>query len=170
MRVQLAVALAAIGSLLVAPLPVRGQGRRQGQGQNLGRDYIQWNLPRWVDAPLRKAGLGTRFEPFYDLNPYYQRGDFDGDGKTDLAVQIVEKRTRKRGIAIVHAGNLSVHVLGAGTQFAKAGDDFSWLWVWRVEEPEGTRTREALYVEKPESASGLIAWNGRSYIWIPDAD
>ena len=139
--------------------------------QGPGAEYVTWNLPRWAQEALRSAGLGARFELFFDLNPYYQRGDFDGDGQIDLAVQIVEKTSHKRGIAIVHASDRSVHVLGAGQRLGNAGDDFSWLWVWRVETRRGSGpSREALYVEKPESASGWIVWDGHTYTWLQGAD
>jgi hypothetical protein len=112
---------------------------------------------------------------FLGLNPYYVRGQFDGDSLVDVAVQIIEKASGKRGIAIIHAADSSVHVLGAGVAFGNGGDDFSWLWVWRPEprkeRPDITPSGvELLYVEKPESAGGMIWWNGSSYVWTQHGD
>jgi hypothetical protein len=145
------------------------------QAQGVDRRYADWNLPRWARETLYNTDFQQRYDFFYDLNPYYQRGDFDGDGRLDLAIQIVTKSTRKRGIAIIHYADRSVHVLGAGQPLGNGGDDFSWLGVWRVESPEHLRqrlgpTREALYVAKLESASGWIVWDGRQYMWIQGAD
>jgi len=143
-----------------------------GAAQSPGSRYIDQNLPHWVDVSLRPAGLGQQFQLFHDLNPYYLRGDFDGDGKVDIAVQIIDTSNRKRGIAIVHQADSSVHIVGAGHRLG-GGDDFSWLWVWRVDTPstrDPGRVRETLFVEKPESASGWIVWNGHEYTWIQGSD
>jgi hypothetical protein len=40
-----------------------------------------------------------------DLNPFYLRGDFDGDKKADYALAIVESKTAKKGILIYHSTN-----------------------------------------------------------------
>jgi len=63
----------------------------------------------------------------------------------------------------------------ASTPVGNGGDDWSWLWVWRVEEPEGhdepaRRGRQLLLVEKPESASGYLWWDGSGYQWTQGAD
>lgn len=144
-----------------------------GAAQSSDSTYLDWNLPRWSYSPLRNAGLGRQFQAFYGLNPYYQRGDFDGDGVIDVAIQIIDVTSHKRGIAIIHAGDSSVHIVGAGHRFGNGGDDFSWLGVWRVDSPAKRGpgpVRETLYVEKPESASGWIVWNGHEYTWIQGSD
>jgi len=148
-------------SLLALP-PVRGQ-------QVGSITYATWSLPRWVNAAVAGAHLWDRYELFLQLNPFYQRGDFDGDGQTDIAIQVLQKETHKRGIAIIHRSDSSVHIVGAGQPLGNGGDDFSWLWIWRVDPPD-PQHRESLYVEKPESASGWIVWNGHAYIWIQGSD
>jgi hypothetical protein len=70
-----------------------------------------------------------------------------------------------------------VIVLGAGVRsIGAAGDDFEWRDYWHVVPrstaqltvPNGTVRRvrgDGLLVGKRESASGLIFWNGKRYVW-----
>jgi hypothetical protein len=128
-----------------------------------------------VGAALGRGAYSERYEPFTELNPFLLRGQFDADTAIDVAIQIREKATGKRGIAIVSGADSGVHVLWAGTAFGNGGDDFSRLWVWRVE-PRSARPdihpvgRELLYVEAPESAGGMIWWNGKTYVWTQHGD
>ena len=39
-----------------------------------------------------------------DLNPFYLKGDFDGDKIQDYAISDVEKKSDKKGILIYHSG------------------------------------------------------------------
>ena len=131
--------------------------------------YVRWNLPRLASTVLGRDTLAARYDLFLGLNPYYQRGLLDGDTIPDVAVQILERATGKRGIAIIHGVDSTVHILGAGTAFGTGGDDFKFLWVWRVE-PRGEGAdslsvgRDVLYLEKPESAGANVSWNGSRYV------
>lgn len=87
------------------------------------------SLPQWVLPALR---VSQDIVPCACLNPFYQRADFDGDGRTDYAVLVKETISGKRGIAIVHRGSQWVHVLGAGKAIGNGGDDFDWMDAWRV--------------------------------------
>jgi hypothetical protein len=137
--------------------------------------YVRWNLPRLAGVALARSTYAKHYDVFLGLNPYFIRGQFDEDTVIDVAVQITQKGTDKRGIAIIHGADSSVHILGAGTPFANGGDDLEWLWVWRAEArssrpdiaPAG---RELLYVEKPESGGGMIWWDGRAYVWTQAGD
>ena len=136
-----------------------------------GSTYATSNLPRWAGAALQSQHFGERYELYLGVNPFYQRGDFDGDGEPDLAILVREKTTRKVGIAILHRRTGDLHIVGAGIPLGNGGDDFAWLGVWRVEPaPNSALRREALYVEKPESAGGLIYWNGSRYVWVQMGD
>jgi hypothetical protein len=137
--------------------------------------YTHWNLPHWADSVLATTDTYDQYDLFKDLNPFFQTGDFDGDGRPDLAIQIIRKDNHKRGIAIPHRSSGAVDILGAGNPMGNGGDDFSWLWVWRVQPRKATTdprltARDQLYVESPESAGGVIWWNGRRYIWIQAGD
>jgi hypothetical protein len=169
------------------PAPAAGHTQAESMRARASRDsflaahkadslvYVRWSLPKIARSALGAAENRERYDLFLDLNPYYQRGRFDGDSISDVAVQIIEKASGKRGIMIIHGGDSSVRVLGAGTAFGNGGDDFSWLWVWRVESHELRRDVnplgiEMLYVEKPESAGGVIWWDGSQYVWTQHGD
>jgi hypothetical protein len=146
-----------------------------GQTQSDQDVYRSWSLPFWVSELLRTPTFSDKYELHFGVNPYYQRGDFDGDGATDVAVLIRERGTRKIGIVFVHRATRSRHVVGAGSAIGNGGDDFSWLGVWRVEPATAlTEVRafraEVLFVEKPESASALLYWDGTRYRWVQRAD
>ena len=144
------------------------------QSSNLLAEHRDWNVPRWA-----LEALGSEFRAQHEwhdfVNPFYQRGDFAGDGKADLALLIRQKATGRVGIAFVHRATGTVHVVGASTPLGNGGDDFKWLGAWRVEngsalvEVSGARA-EVLYVEKPESASALIYWDGSKYQWVQRGD
>src|SRR3989449_10794819 len=126
--------------------------------------YVRWNLPRLAGVGLSRGTYAAKYDLFLGLNPYFIRGQFDGDTLLDVAVQITEKATGKRGIAIIHATDSSVHIIGAGTPFGNGGDDFTWLWVWRAEPrrapPElGPGGRELPLIRQTKPAGGMIWGN-----------
>jgi hypothetical protein len=122
----------------------------------------------------------SQLDPSYgfsnNLNPFYLRGDFNGDGKIDLAALIRENTLRRYGIAIFHQGETEPILLGAGFEIGNGGLDFQWMDIWRVSgrksipsKKKGEKPRkligEAIHVEKGESASALIYWDGEEYQW-----
>ena len=145
-----------------------------GQARDPLATYRVRNVPPWALKALG-AQFHAQYEWYDRVNPFYQRGDFDGDGQADVALLIRHKVTRKVGIGFVHQATGAVHIVGAGTAFGNGGDDFAWLGAWRMEEgPALTKVPgfhgEVLYVEKPESAGGLIYWDGHSYQWVQWGD
>lgn len=114
------------------------------------------------------------------INPFYQRGDFNGDCLVDIAIS-VQNEKGQRGILIVHQAEPNVDfLLGAGNDFSNGGNDFGWMDIWGVgsggvftsshENEERLANSEYLYVEKSESAGGAIYWNGSSYEWEQHGD
>lgn len=120
------------------------------------------SLPDWVRDALN--GQQLRYRACTCLNPFYQRGDFDGDGTADYAITVKAIASQKSGVLIVHSKDRSTRVLGAGIDFGNGGDDFSWIDAWHVEDRQGAQ-REALILEKTESASGRARWDGKKYRW-----
>lgn len=53
----------------------------------------------------------------FDINPFYLRGDFNGDGENDLALWVREYSSGKKGIIIIHSTLDSLYVFGAGHPF-----------------------------------------------------
>ena len=119
-----------------------------------------WAEPAW-QALAASQGLALRDR----LDPSMQPGDFDGDGRADLAILFVHVASRKEGIAFLFQAR-PARVVGAGRAFGNGGDDFAWIDAWRVESRDKARGGRAaralrlagdgLVVEKESSASALI--------------
>ena len=134
------------------------------------------NLPPWAGAIFEEQRSTSTYALSTRINPYFLQGDFNGDGRLDVAVLVEHKRTMQQGIAILHAGSMTAIVVGAGREIGNGGDDFSWLDAWSIEARD-TRGKtvpalrgDALLVQKLESASGLIYWDGRAYQWRQQGD
>ena len=140
-----------------------------------------WNVPETVSKAFAAKKLDKRYEFSFHLNPFYLRGDFNGDGKPDIAILVKEKVSGKIGIAILHSGTNEVLFIGSGTEGSKGGDNFDWMDYWYVY-PKGVVHRgvgertvphligEALLVGRSEAASGLFYWNGKRYLWYQQGD
>ena len=145
---------------------------------------VTWNLPDAARVAFEKNHSLADYEISDALNPFYLRGDFDSDGKPDYAVLVVNKKTRKRGIAVVRSGATTPSVLGAGGTKLRVGagegayllDDFDWMDEWYVQTKQAaardlgsdvaaSMRGEGLVVAKSESASALIFWNGKAWVW-----
>ena len=127
------------------------------------------SLPQAAIDALNGKAIATKVRACTCLNPFYQRGDFDGDGKADVAVLVKSIATNKVGVLIAHSKDGSAHLVGAGTPLGNGGDDFAWMDAWHVDAAEGAQ-RERLVLEKTESASGVVRWDGRKYLWEQAGD
>ena len=133
-------------------------------------------IPESVITVFKTAGLDRHYELSSHLKPSYLKGDFDGDRKPDIAVLVKEKSAGRIGIAVFHSSTNNVVFIGAGTKLGNGGDNFDWMDIWsvtakaaaakQVGKPAAALVKgDALHVEKSESASALIYWNGKRYIW-----
>jgi len=142
------------------------------------------NIPSEI---IETIGLGQFAESYSidgTLNPFYLRGDFDGDGRPDYAVRIKSKPRGEVGIAVWLSSNKKISVLGAGSPFIVSGQssrNLDFLNVWKVYAkrqvergvdagPPPHLIGEAILAGKRESASGLIYWNGKSFLWYQQGD
>jgi len=142
---------------------------------------IDWSIPEKVNTRFKAANIWKNYDVSDALNPFYLRGDFDGDGIPDYAVLVVNKKTGKRGIAVVNGFKKRVDIVGASGASVWCGpkkegyafDDFDWVDFWQVQrkiklDPDefnqfpGSMRGEAIDVET-ESAGGLIYWDGSRY-------
>lgn len=125
------------------------------------------DLPKGVYSALVGAGFFDKFDIYFEMTPFFQRGDFNGDGAFDIAIQVVSKTTRKRGIVFLHQNDLNYHVIGAGKPFGDLGDDFNWLKKWRIDGHTLRKnlistTAEALILDNPDFPKSLVYFhNGR---------
>ncbi len=131
-------------------------------------EYMKWNMPTSEYKELKTSLLFKECDIRFDVNPFFQRDDFDGDGVIDLAVLVENKSNGKQGIHFSLSSQESKILIGAGKTFDKRGDDFSWLGVWRVAHPKRTAglskgSARGLWVEKPESGGMLIYWDGTNF-------
>jgi hypothetical protein len=146
---------ALVGSIaLMAPLAL--------WAQSLADQLPEWARPKWA-AVTQSRGL----EIAARMNPFVWRGDFDGDGRQDVAVFVRATQSKKEGIAFLFRGATPTVVVGAGTELGNGGDDFSWLDLWTVVERPGA---DALLVEKESSASGLIEIKNSKAVWRQQGD
>lgn len=125
----------------------------------------------------------ANLEILSDKNPFYLRGDFDGDKKPDYALQ-VKVKSGDSGICIC-AGNGSIYLLGSGIT---GGDKFSdmdrdnflalnWkvstkqemdelaTWKCNVPDPFPKIENESIELFWREGESAIIYWDGKQYKW-----
>lgn len=148
-------------------------------------DIQEWkqklNVPNWVNNLFREKLLKDRFNYLFEMNPFYLRGDFNGDNQSDIAIWVKEKSSNKVGFLIIHYESKNVFVVGAGSNIGNGGDNFDWLTNWAVKRKnrvsqggnEGSPpvlSGEAIYVEKAESASAIIYWDRNLYKWYQQGD
>jgi hypothetical protein len=132
-------------------------------------------IPDAIAACLAKAGAG--YEVSRKVTPSYLQGDFDGDGKPDCAVIVT--RGRAQGVAVCRANGAPPVVLGAGAPFNDMKDlDFT---SWQVHGKNRRVARgfgagrapallgDALLLEW-ESASAIVYWSGRRFLWYQQGD
>lgn len=155
-----------------------------GQGNKEYEDFVvESSLPDDLYHFYNKENIKSIYSIRTDLNPFYLRGDFDGDKIQDYALGIVQRKTNKKGILIYHSGTKKHFIIGAGQSLnvKHPGDDFHWMDAWKVYmdkeveigvgESEKIHLKgEAILAIKLEAASGLIYWTGREFKWYQQGD
>jgi hypothetical protein len=126
------------------------------------------NIPKWVRQEFSSQHLDKKYTIVFRLYPYSIRGDFNGDGRKDVAIQIAAKQNGNAGIAIFHGKkpqslNYAVSIFGAGETFGNAGNDFKWVKTWH--KIENSRVTDII-LESNGNKRGNIHWNGSKYVWI----
>src|SRR5258705_2962662 len=132
-------------------------------------------IPESANRLFKTTGLDRQYEFCSHLKPSYLSGDFDGDGKPDIAILVKQKSSGKIGIAVCHSSTNKVLFIGAGTEVGNGGGNIDLMEIWNVTPKAAAAKKvgkataallkgDALHVEKSESASALIYWNGRRYV------
>jgi hypothetical protein len=172
-----------IALILVTYIYASGQSVEEQQRA----DYVSlvWssNMPDELRDFYDQEKIRTTYRINKDLNPFYLRGDFDGDKKMDYALAVVEIKTDKKGILIYHSGTKMHFILGAGHQIRDGyeSDDMNWMDAWNVHDKKDVELGvgetkiiklkgEAIHADKLESSSGLIYWDGKEYRWYQQGD
>jgi hypothetical protein len=134
------------------------------------------NIPVEVSKCLE--ALSSGYAVSGRINPFYLRGDFDGDGKADYAVLV--RKGEQQGVVLCLSRSRKPMLLGAGTAFNKMNDlNFN---AWQVH-PKARRVERGVEESKPpvllgdailleweESASAIVYWNGKHFVWYQQGD
>ena len=148
------------------------------------QDVQTENVPNSLVAQVEEAQFASQYALDGSINPFYLRGDFDGDGKPDYVFRIKSKVRSESGMAGWISSLHRFVVIGAGVPFKVSGTtttSLDFLNVWQVFErapvergvesgPPPHLRGDAILAGKSESASGLIYWNGRRFVWYQQGD
>lgn len=136
---------------------------------------VEPHTPARVAACMKSIDESVEID--HRLNPFYLRGDFDGDGRPDYAVLV--KKGQDRGIVICRASSAKGVILGAGSAFNQMADMNFTSWDIYDKRPvekgvgEGRPPKllgDAIWVEWEESASALVYWTGHKFAWYQQGD
>ena len=153
----------------------------------IGRANAQISPAALADS-LRAHGLDKRLEPLAYCRPAYFQQDLDRDGRPDLAILVVGKTDKKKGVVILSSRG-SYTVFGAGFTKYSGYDDFLWLSKWKIwtekivqvpiyDKKSGEiidaknmlMAGPGLMLMQTEGEAwvggGLIYWDGHSFTWI----
>jgi hypothetical protein len=149
-------------------------------------DTLPGNIPEQLQPAVDAGAFKASFEVSAWLNPFYLRGDFDGDGLADYALLVTRRIDGKKGIAVwlstKHQSGPTI--IGAGKK-SRVGsgdsDDWSFFDAWQVygkrivpQSVDGNKppklSGEAILIEKTEAASGLLYWDGKQFRWYQLGD
>ena len=168
--------------LILTTATINCWGQTNQEKENEIKFVFESNLPDKLYHFYNQDKIRTTYKINRDLNPFYLRGDFDGDGKIDYALAVIESKTNKKGILIYHPGTTKYFLAGAGKSIPNGhGDDYPWMDAWEVSDEKNVEQGitdmkpprllgEAILVQKLESASGLIYWDGQEYKWYQQGD
>jgi hypothetical protein len=147
------------------------------------------SVPPWFAKSFSEKKLNDHYSIIKSVKPLFLEADFNGDKINDIAVQVINNKSRKKGVLIMNGGSNKFYVFGAGIRFS--GEDFdntNWLNGWRIDKSKfaykntitadgdiigGKRIRlhypaMCIYAmeDGDEIAGQLIYWDGSKYISI----
>ena len=152
---------------------------------------VDWNLPDPAQKCMEASHIFDRFSLSDRVNPFYLRGDFDGDGQQDYAVLVTDQKSKKSAMVICLSSHKSADVLGKSGRMIRVGtksdgydlEDFDWMDAWQVHpriapipselndaSTVGKMVGEGIRVERTEAASALVYWDGTNFRWYQLSD
>jgi hypothetical protein len=157
--------------------------------------FAQKSLPNWSLQAFKKADLDKMYDISSYMKPAFLLSDLNGDHILDLVVLVVHKKSKKRGILIIHQGSGHHYLIGAGSKFGKKAfdefDDLKWMDNWHINKKKKvyeTRFENGdivgsiprilknnsievwEYQDGAPLAGGIIYWDGKKYNWIHQGD
>ena len=132
-------------------------------------DQWRWQYPGWAYHQINGTPIDQQYDLSWASNPFLLNGDFDGDGRMDVAAWVKERSAHGSiGVVVVHRAG--------GVYFFEAGGP-NWEvypegYVGRgaSDEPAPKLVGDALLFVKPESASYLMYWDGTEYARYQQGD
>ena len=145
-------------------------------------------FPAWFSDSFKSKGLDNKYDIASFLKHSLLQTDFNGDATQDIAVLVIEKAPKRKGILLIHRGTNEHFAFGAGTPL-NGDKDFKWADKWQLYTKktafetqfhkesgdilggkEVKLVRPGILIEDYEDgfalAGGIIYWNGMKYIWI----
>jgi hypothetical protein len=150
-----------------------------------GRASEQENpyVPPTIGDCARKPAIQGLVSITFDVNPFYLRGDFDGDGRSDYAVAVRGPKTKRNGVLFCLA-NARAYLVGADQPlqppFSNMPDDNFVAPRWEVFSQSAvaglSKFRSNVPNPLPHTAAeavamiwedgiALIYWNGKRFCW-----
>jgi hypothetical protein len=139
------------------------------------------DVPPWVRNIFTSQHLNEKYTIIYQRYPILLKGDFNGDGRKDVVLQIQESISGKNGIAIFHqrgpqALGTYVVIFGAGKSIDHSPNNFKDMTLWSriprnkisaeaVHPPLPTIKGDIIRLQTTGGKTAFIYWNGKQYIW-----
>jgi hypothetical protein len=139
-------------------------------------EVSDYNIPDRIETCLKP--VANQYKISGRINPFYLSGDFDGDGRRDYAVIIINRKG-ERGIAVCRAAVHKPEIIGAGVVLNKLVDfDFdAWMVFERGalqrgigEGPPPKLQSDGISIIWSESASAILYWDGIRFRWYQQGD
>lgn len=146
----------------------------------------------WIVNEFKVQKLDEHYKLQAFLKPAFLEDDFNGDGRNDIAALVIQKKTNKKGILLIHGGSAKYYFLGAGSNFGNGGDNFEWLKGWRIYKKKvvykttfstdgditGAKKIKLIrhgiqamsLIDGQLTAAAIIYWDGSKYIWIHEGE
>lgn len=130
-------------------------------------------VPDWAVNTISTNELFSTYQIKTDVNPFYLEEDLDGDDKVDLVLWVKNRSVNMEGVAVIHRGDNSVHIIGAGKDMG-IGSTISWSKAWFIYRDEwvynfNDRKKKfmlpnpGIEIRKDSKTSVVFYWDKRIY-------